>query len=259
MAPLAAAGWSALFFLLAPMALGIVDAFSPGAARDLVNHGACVVLAASVTIFAIARVHAPEESLRDTIGLRSIAPLQALFSIVAGVGLYPALAAVDRLVLTRFPYSDDEREAIATLSRVPTTSARVAFVMVGMVVVPMAFEVLFRGALFGELERAVPARLAAVVTAFCFAASQGDPRGLPTAFVLGLAMARLRQATGTVVAAVLGAVAFEAVEGIPILRGADPLVDITVPPRWIIGGALAACVALVAIGLTRKGSADAEG
>ena len=65
-----ALGWSGLYFVLAPAVMGITEAFSPAAEKDIVNHAACRVLAASVAIFAIARVHAPEAPLRSTLGLR---------------------------------------------------------------------------------------------------------------------------------------------------------------------------------------------
>ncbi len=252
MTPLAAVGWSALFFVLGPAAVGVTAALRPGAEADIVNQGACIVLAASVTMFAIVRVHAPESSLRATLGLRPIGPLQGLLSAVVGVGLVPSLSAVTERIVDRWPYSDEERQMFDLLYRTPTTAARVALVLVAVVVIPAALELFFRGALFGELARAASLRVALAVSAFCFAASQGDPRAFPSALVLGLALARLRAKTGSVVAPLLGTLAFGAVEAVPILRGADPAANIVVPLRWVVAGACVAVLALAVVGGGQK-------
>jgi membrane protease YdiL (CAAX protease family) len=128
----------------------------------------------------------------------------------------------------------------------------VALVIVLVVVVPVAHEYYFRGVLFSELTRATSRAQGAVVSAFCFAAWHLDPRALPTAFVLGIAMARLRDQTRTVLAPVLGVLAFGAVDGIPWLRGRAPDADITYPMRWVVGGAVMALLALAAIGAVSK-------
>ncbi len=124
-----------------------------------------------------------------------------------------------------------------------------ALVVVAIGVIPATFEVFYRGVLFGELARTTSKRVAAASTAFYFALSQGDARGIPTAFVFGLVMAHLRAKTATVVAPLLAVLAFGAVEGIPVLRGRDPRLDITYPERWIIGGAVMAALALIAVGV----------
>ena len=178
--------------------------------------------------------------------------MQALLSVVAGAGIFPLLSTLNDLVLARWPYGQEDKEALEVLYRAPTPAAHVVFVLVAIVVIPVALEMLFRGALLGELARTVPPPVAALVSALLFALSQADPRGLPTELVLGLTMARLRERTGSVVASLLGVLAVGAIEGIPILRGRDPAADVTYPTRWIAGGTVAALVALVAIGLSKR-------
>jgi membrane protease YdiL (CAAX protease family) len=87
-----------------------------------------------------------------------------------------------------------------------------------------------------------------VASSVFFAASQFDWRTIPTTLVLGLALARLRDRTGSVLGAMAAHLAFWSVAGIPILRGADPAADVTYSPRWIAGGAVIALLALVAVG-----------
>jgi uncharacterized protein len=252
MTPLAAAGWSVVFFLLGPVAVGLTEAARPGAHSDIVNEGACVVLAASLTIFAIVRVHAPEASLRKTLGLAAIGPLQAVLSIVAGLGLQPIISTVNERIIARWPYSDEERQLVESLYRAPTFPARLALVVVAVVVVPVTLELFFRGVLFGALARTTTVRVAAAASAFCFAGSQGDARSFPTAFLVGLAMARLRDQTGSVVSPLLATLAFGAVDGIPVLRGQDPAVDTVYPVTWVLGGAVLAVLALAFVGSVRK-------
>jgi membrane protease YdiL (CAAX protease family) len=252
MGPLTAVVWSVAFFLLVLLAMGMTSALRPGAERDIVNEGGCVLFAASLAIFGIVRVHAPESSLRASLGLRPISPVQALLSMVAGAGLFPVFSTVEDLILSRWPYSDKEREAMDGVLRVSTVQARVALVVVFVVVIPVALEVFFRGVVFSQLARGTSGRIAALVTACCFAVWHADLRIAPTYFVLGLAMGRLRDQTRTVLAPVLGVLAFGAVDGIPLLRGRALDAEVTYPTRWVVGGALMALLALAAIGATGK-------
>ena len=63
----------------------------------------------------------------------------------------------------------------------------------------------------------------------------------------------MRERSGTVLAAAAAAhVAFFAVAAIPILGGQDPNVDVVYSTKWIVGGAVIALLALVAVGAGRK-------
>jgi len=119
-------------------------------------------------------------------------------------------------------------------------------------VIPLARELFFRGILFGELRRTIGARSAMLATAIFFACCSPGWRAMPTTFILGLALARVRDRTGTVVAAIVAHLAYWAVEALPVIRGADPLADVTYSTRWIVGGAVIAVLALVAIGAGRQ-------
>ena len=134
------------------------------------------------------------------------------------------------------------------------------------VVIPLAREVFFRGILFGELRRPRDARgagdgagstvIAVVGSALLFAVFSLDWRSMPTALVLGLSLGWLRARTGSLVAPVVAHLAFWAVEGIPILRGADPAADVTYPLRWIVGGAVVTLLALAALLPARAAGAE---
>jgi membrane protease YdiL (CAAX protease family) len=248
MTPLLAALWSVALWMLETLVVGVTEEVRRGAFSDIVTRGACAALATSVVIFLMVRVHAREVSLRATVGVLPVAPLHAVLAVAAGAGMYPLMATVDGLAQKRWPSPDDTSEVLQKLLSVPTNGARVALVVSAFVVIPLAHELFFRGILYGELRRATGVRTATLATTVLYAASQLDWRALPTTLALGLALARLRERSGSVAAPVVAHTAYWAVVGVPILRGADPMADITYPARWIVGGAVIALLALVAVG-----------
>jgi hypothetical protein len=251
MSPLVAALWTIALTLLIQVSVGVTDAARPGAQWDIVNLAACELLATSLVVFAMVRVHAREISLRTTLGLRSIAPLHFVLAAAAGAGLYPLLSTVDDLMLRRWPLQDPQ--ATESLQKVVTSASPAALVIAAFVVMPLARELFFRGIVYGEVKIAAGARTALLATAVFYACSSLEWQEMPTAVVLGLALAWLRERTGTVLAAIVGQLAFYAVPGVPILRGRDPAADLTFPTRWILGGALIAVLALVGVGAGRRG------
>ncbi len=220
----------------------------PAAHADIVSLSACAVLATSLVIFAMVRVHAPDASLRALLAVRPIAPLHLVLAIAVGAGLSPAMSTLGDAILRRWPYGDPE--ASESMQRLVASSSRVALVAGALVIIPVARELFFRGALFGQLQRAASPQAAVVATTALFAlfSATFDLRELPGAVVLGFAFARLRARTKTVVAPVFAHLAFWSVDGIPILRGRDPTADFAYPTRWIVGGAVIAVLALAAVG-----------
>jgi membrane protease YdiL (CAAX protease family) len=245
---LAAALWTTALSLLGRVCVQVTQAVRPGALSDVVNLGACVVLATSIMIFAVVRVHAREESLRATLGVTWPSVIHVILSIAVGAGLYPLLSTVQDLAMKRWPIATEDVELAEKVIAVPTMSARLAFVVSAFVVIPIARELFFRGLLYGAVRRATNARIAALATAFFFAALTPDWRTLPCAVALGLALARLRERTGSVVAPIAAHLAYRAVVAIPLLRGADPTEDVTYPTKWVVGGAVIAVLALAAVG-----------
>jgi membrane protease YdiL (CAAX protease family) len=252
----AAALWAIALWLLEHICFETTESARPGAITDIVNVSACVVLATSIILFAMLRVYAPNESVRTTLGLRAVSPVGLLLSAVAGAGLCPALSTLDDLVARRWPY--DDPAALESMQKLLASSSHVALVLGVFVVIPLAREIFFRGLLFGELEGDSLGPLAGaadprsptvafLATTLLFTVFSLDWRSMPSAFVIGLALGWLRLRTGSLVAPVVAHLAFWSVEGIPILRGADPAADVTYPVRWIAGAAAVALVALAAL------------
>jgi membrane protease YdiL (CAAX protease family) len=252
----AAALWASALWLLEHICFEVTESARPGAITDIVSVSACVVLATSLVVFAMLRVHAPNDSMRATLGVRAVSPLAWVLAAVAGVGLCPVLSTVDDLVARRWPY--DDAEALENMQKLLGSSTRLALVLGVFVIIPLAREVFFRGVLFGELDRAGnggqpsgesagATAVAVVATTILFTVFSLDWRSMPTALVLGASLGWLRARTGSLVAPVVAHLAFWSVQGIPILRGADPAADVTYPTRWIVGGAVSALVALLAL------------
>ncbi len=250
--PLAAALWTTALWLLQGVVLNATEAVRPGAGTDVVNQAACIALATSVVVFAMVRVHARDVSLRATLGVAAPAPLHVLLAAAAGAGMFPLFSTVEDLMQKRWPLAQGETEDLGRLLSVPTSGARIGLVLAVLVVIPVAHELFFRGILYGEVKRATNVRTATIASAVFFAASQLDWRTLPTMLALGLALARLRERTGTVLAPVAAHCAYWAVFAVPVARGADPLADVTYPTRWIVGGAVIAALALAAVGAGRR-------
>ncbi len=248
MTPLLAALWTVGLFVVEQLCVGMTEAARPGAQTDLVNLGACQVLATSIVIFVMVRVHAREASLRLTLAVRAPSVLQLPLAVAAGAGIYPLTSTLDGLIAKRWPYDAADLALDEKLLAVPTMHARVALVVIAFVVIPIARELFFRGMLFGELRRTAGSTMAIVATAVFFGSFAGEPRQMPTTLLLGVVLAVIRERTGTVVTAVVANLAFWSVEAIPVMLGRDPTADVTYPTRWIVGGAVVALLAIVGAG-----------
>jgi membrane protease YdiL (CAAX protease family) len=250
MSPLAAALWTVALTMTGLVAVSITESVRPGAQTDIVNIAACEVLATSLVVFAMVRWHAPHGSIRATLGMRPIGWAHVPLSVAVGAGLAPVLGAVEDWVMRRWPMQDEA--AAEGLQKLLSSSSRVGIVVSALVIIPVAREVFFRGILYEGVRRSVGARSALVATSVFFACSTLEPQQVPTALVLGLALAWLRESAATVVAPILAQLAYGAVEGIPLLRGRPLDADVTYPTTWIAGGAGLALAALAMAAALRE-------
>jgi membrane protease YdiL (CAAX protease family) len=265
MPQLGALFWVLALWMTEVTAQAVLVSARPAARTDIVSLSACVVLATSIVIFVAARIHAPHGSLRALLAVRGIGPVRAFLAASAGAGLAPLVSSLEDVILRRWPYAD--AEVTESFQRLVASSSRLALVAGALVVVPVARELFFRGLIFGRLlqRRAslepmpAPARRwrAVVSTTVLFALFSAalDPREVPTALLLGFAFARLRDRTGSVLAPVVAHLAYGAVDAIPILLGRDPTANVTYAPRWVLGGAIIAALALAAVGAGGQGEA----
>jgi membrane protease YdiL (CAAX protease family) len=245
---LGAVGWTVLFIVIEIFAQSITEAARPGSQYDLVNWTACVVLAASIVIFIMMRVYAPHGSVRETLGLRAVSPLHVLLSAVSGAAVYPALSVVESWLQKKMPVPEQVVHEQAKLLATPGLSQRVFLVVAFVILIPAAYEIFYRGALFGGIRKGRSAGAALLVTTGLFAFSHLDPRALVSLAVISMIAGWLRGHGGSTWSSFAAHAAYWAVPALPILRGGDPLVDVMYPPLWSFGGL---AVAAVALGLAR--------
>ena len=246
---LGAVGWTLALLAIEHICVGVTEAARHGALTDIVNLTACDVLAVSIVLFAILRAHAAGIAVRDALGFRRLSILHVVLAAAAGAGLCPLLSVVDGRILARWPYEDPE--ILASIQKLVSSSPRVALVVGVFLIIPIARELFFRGAIYEALASR-GAKAAVVVTAVLSTAFALDWRTMPSALLLGLALGWIRAQSGSVIAAIVLHVAFWSVDAVPILAGRDPAADAPYPSSWVVGCAAVAVAALIAARLTRS-------
>jgi membrane protease YdiL (CAAX protease family) len=256
MSALGAALWAAALFALEHLCVGLTAAARPGAETDIVSLTACEVLATSIVLFAVARVYAPGDSLRKTFGVRGVGPLQLALSAMAGAGLNPLLSAMDDWIVRRWPY--DDPAVTEAMEKLVSHTPPAVLVAGGLVVMPLAHEVFFRGALFTQLARSLPRGAVVLATTILFACSL-EWRSVPSNLVLGFVLGSLRAQSGSVLAVAVARLAFSAVDAVELLRGRNPSVDVVYPVAWIVAGAVIGLGSVLAMELSsRRRSANED-
>jgi hypothetical protein len=253
---LAAAGWTLAAVLLYALGLSIAESIRAGALKDVVTRATCGALAYSLTLFVILRVHEPEGSIRKVLALKPPPLLTIPLAIVAGAGLAGPAAWLDKVLLARFPYSDQEKQALESLlgaSSYDTLPKRIAMVVAMVVVMPALDELFFRGAIFTPLRKR--SRLQTVVmatAAYETLSSSPHIRDMFSLFALSVALSWIRGLSGSSIPAILARMAFFAPQFVPSLVGKE------LPPlsAGTLAGSFGATVASLAM-LTMVGRRSA--
>lgn len=245
MTPLAAVGWTVGvtfgFILLRTFTL----AARPGSEDDLVAQVACQAAAYLLGLFLILRVHAPDASIRDLVGLRSTNVLFYPLALALGAALEVPADSLYDIICRRFPreaadhFSDAYRDA--------SSLRRAAFAAAIVLVGPALEEMIFRGAIFRLLTRARTAELAIVVTAALFAFAHVETQMLLPIGIVGLALAFVRRASGSIVPSFLLHAGFNGVSFVLMARSRPGAPDTSSFPPTAV--AAASGVALVLVGL----------
>ncbi len=241
---LAASAWTLGSAVLLSLAVSVTDAARPGLSTDLVNLTACQLLVYSALVLAMVLLYEKDARLRDVLAVRAVDVLPTLLAAVAGASLYPALAALDRLVEHRFPLSSEELDQLTKVTAATTLSERVVLAVAVVVVGPLCETLFFQGLIYGGLRRGRVSMLAVIGTTAFFAMWR-DPRMLALMLPLGFVLTWLRSRSGSVVPALVSGAAFFLVPVVPIVAGRGEVEQY--PLTWIVGGTgLAVITTLVA-------------
>lgn len=237
-----AAIWTLLAFFLRQVLVAMTTGPGEGAALDLVSITGCQIIAYSLVLFAILRVHEPEGSIRHVLGLRRPAVLAVILALALGASLALPSDWIDNLLQAKFPTPAAEREALDQLTNDTTMRHRVTMVLTLALLQPAFEELFFRGALFTPLRRSHRVEVVIMATVAFETLSLVNPRWMLSLLGPSVVFAWLRGTTGSIWAAIAARCAFFGFAVVPIALGRAELKP--TPQHLLMSGA----VAIVALG-----------
>ena len=238
---LAAAAWTVIAAILLVLLIALIDSAHPGAFTDVVTVAGCKVVVYSVVLFGILRVHEPDASIRRILALRRPPALMLVFGAIAGAGLSPAAMFIQGIFAKRYPPSPEENEALEHIFTTDSVGKKVALVLALAIVIPIADEMFFRGALFTPLKKGRRAEMVILATAAYDTLLIGfSPRQVASALATTLIFAWMRATSGSVLPSVGARVAFFSVQVLPFVLNHDD----DPPLRIVIVSAVAAALSL---------------
>jgi len=203
MSAFAATGWTFAAHLAFIFLLGIAISLREGAQRDIVTQGGSQVIAYSLGLFAILRLHAPGASIRQFLGLRATSWGVYPLALLLGMALSLPTSKLYELIITRYPLGHES--GISAMWVEATTARRVAIALFVAGIGPIVEETLFRGALFAPLRRSDGAsawRAIGVISALFVMVHLTWQAFLPLAIV-AVVLGFLRWRAGSIVPAML--------------------------------------------------------
>ena len=252
----AAVGWAFGVTFVFILLRSITLAARPASNNDLVAQIACQAIAYLLGLFLILRVHAPEASIRATIGLRRTSaafyPLAVLLGVAVEIpadGLYDAL-------LRRFPTGVEDK--FGEVYRESSSPRRMLLAFLLIVAGPALEEVFFRGALFRPLLKLHPASMVIAVTAALFALAHLEWQMFLPIGLVGLCLAFLRQRSGSLVPSFLLHGSFNAVSFLLMALSKPDAVASSFPRAVVAGSSAVAVLILGCIHLVGARSTAAE-
>lgn len=245
MTTVAAIGWAFGVTFAFILVRNITLALRPGSTYDLVTELGCQAIAYLTGLFLILRVHAPEASIRDVIGLRAthfgFYPLAILLGVAVEI---PADGLYEKIV-HRYPTGIEDR--FVEIYRCASIPQRAVFAVLLVLIGPALEEIVFRGALFRLLAKSNPIRSVMVTTAVLFAIVHLQWQMFLPIGLVGLALAFVRHASGSLVPSLLAHGAFNAVSFALMARSNASTPNTsgpTFPPHIVAASAAAALLLL---------------
>jgi membrane protease YdiL (CAAX protease family) len=170
---------------------------------------------------ALAAILALRRVRREGSGEGAPAPAgrSALAGVVAAFAIVPVLVGVQWLQERAYVALDREPKAQWLVDRAASggTSTFLAVALFAVVAAPLFEEFVFRRLLYGGLRGRFGAALSMFLSAAIFAAWHMEPDALPVLFVLGLALAHLRERTGGLTAPIAMHACYNALQTVGIL------------------------------------------
>jgi membrane protease YdiL (CAAX protease family) len=244
MSALLASGWALgttfVFFVL----IGVLVGLRPGAQDDLVSIFACQAIAYLLALFLILRIHAPDASIRDFVGVRPTSPLFYPLAVLLGVALEVPANALYNVIEKRYP--SEGEDTLGKLFLGADGPKRALIVLVVVVCGPMLEEMLFRGALFRPMRKVHPGWMVVLVTSVLFALAHFQfQMYLPIALV-GLVLGVTRLSSGSVLPSMLAHATFNAVPFVAMILQKQGAAEADAPiPLWLVAASSAGTLLLL--------------
>jgi membrane protease YdiL (CAAX protease family) len=218
--PLGAVGFALGFHVLFVIARWALAQLRPLSLYDGVTSTLLYAAAALGTVYAISRMRAPNAPLGRVVGAEPIGMVSALLVCIMGAAAALPIDALATLIDRRWPVPEaDSVAAIAELARIGR-SERIAGVVAELTVLPIASELLFRGALTTALLPNLGRLGTLLVAGACYAlvSLPLDPHWSLYHFAIALLLGHARLMTGSLLGAIGALFALNAVDALYELR-----------------------------------------
>jgi hypothetical protein len=213
-----AVGWSLatsfLFFFMA----SAVASLRPSARIDLITSFGCQAASTLLGLYLILRMHAPEASIGEFLGMRVTHVAFFVLALGLGVSLQLPVNELNRVIEARWPVPPDAEQNLLESVHAggPILRGVTGLVLVGLG--PLLEEVFFRGALYRPLRKRYGAGGIVIVTAALFAVAHAQWQVFLPIFLVGASVGFLRAASGSLLPGVLLHATFNAVPFWSLLR-----------------------------------------
>jgi membrane protease YdiL (CAAX protease family) len=227
---------------------GSLDLSVAAAIELAVYFGGCLLLRAYF-------VPAPHE--RREWGLFVPAWHSLGLALLLGFTLHAPADFIQAHIERLFPLPEAVRVARAAALSPDKLVQRVSLMLAAAVLVPIAEEAFFRGALFVGVRRRSGASQAALVTAVCFTLSHAEPRIWPALSLVALTLSLARQWTGSLLPSILLHAAFNATTLIVTFSHPEALLE--APSPAVVWTVLGTALSLGLCFLLQRTAVEARG
>ncbi len=231
--------WMSIAFFWMVLAALLLAAFRKEALEDLVSLGALSAATFLLTSALLIARYPGGSRLSFALGFRPthplLMPLGLLGGIVAQIPADGILAAIHHY----FPATQEQTLARMEMMKPHGVGHGIALVVVLAIVVPLAEEAFFRGAVYGALRRSGRSGArAAVYTGIGFTLCHFDPTTLLPIGLVAAYLGTLRVVSGSLWPSVMAHVGFNGLTMLSAVSGYGLSVDFLVSPAVQIVGAL---------------------
>ncbi|WP_231511656.1 CPBP family intramembrane glutamic endopeptidase [Chondromyces apiculatus] len=213
----AATLWTIAVTFLFIWLLGVFITIRPAAQSDFTTTFGCQAAAYLLGLFGILRLHGPQASIRDFLGVRRTHAAFYPLAVLLGLSLEAPIGLLYDVIARRWPSAGEEELHLLRDLAGGGLGGQVLLGAVLVVLGPALEEVLFRGAMTRPLRRSHDALVVIAATAALFAMAHLQPQKFPPIALFGLALGVLRHASGSLLPSIVLHATYNAVPFVALL------------------------------------------